>query len=188
MSRPLWNSFPDVHGDWRMPNSELTAPRIGHRDGSAASALPAFPTSRSSALRLSPCSATASARHSVDAEGATTDRAIAAAGLELGAERLPDPRVKIAPARHLGAQLDDAVVEGIDLRLLLGDLGLERAGLSRELPELEPVAQETEEGGQRDGQSDERGDGDRPGEVEPENPSPVAPDDEDAELLPVGPA
>src|SRR5262249_18756343 len=35
------------------------------------------------------------ASHAVDAEGATTDRAIAAAGLELGAERLPDPRVKI---------------------------------------------------------------------------------------------
>src|SRR5205809_180292 len=69
MSRPLWNSVPDDHGDTRMPNSELTAPRIGHREGSAASALPARATSRSSALRLSPCSATLSARRSSSSRG-----------------------------------------------------------------------------------------------------------------------
>ena len=51
---------PDVHGDGRLPNSELTAPRTGHRDGSAASARPAFVIIRSSALRLSVCSRTPS--------------------------------------------------------------------------------------------------------------------------------
>src|SRR4029450_7257102 len=49
MARPLWNSMPDVHGESRMPNSELTAPRTGQREGSAATALPARDISRSSA-------------------------------------------------------------------------------------------------------------------------------------------
>src|SRR5437899_2016843 len=69
MSMPLWNSVPDDQGDCRIPNSELTAPRIGQRDGSAARALPARKTSRSRALRLSPCSATLSARRSSSSDG-----------------------------------------------------------------------------------------------------------------------
>ena len=61
MSRPAWNSvFPEVHGDGRLPNSELTAPRTGQRDGSAARARPAFEIIRSRALRLSVCSRTPS--------------------------------------------------------------------------------------------------------------------------------
>jgi hypothetical protein len=114
--------------------------------------------------------------------------AVATAGLQLGAERLPDSRVQVAPARHLRAQLDDAVVERVDRGLLLGDLGLERPRLDRELSELEPVAEEAEERGRRDGDSDEGADGGRPGEVEPDDPGSVAADDEQAELFPVGPA
>src|SRR2546429_5747659 len=41
MSMPPWNSVTRVHGERRLPNSELTEPRTGQRDGSAATALPA---------------------------------------------------------------------------------------------------------------------------------------------------
>src|SRR2546430_278155 len=33
MSMPLWNSIPGFHGELRLPNSELTAPRTGQPDG-----------------------------------------------------------------------------------------------------------------------------------------------------------
>ena len=128
------------------------------------------------------------AGHAVGAERATTDRAVATAGLQLRAEWLPDSRVQLAPARHLRAQLDDAAVEGIDRCLLLGDLRLEGPGLDRELSELEPVAEETEERRQAEGDSSEDADRRRSGEVEPGDPGPVAPDDEEAELFPVGSA
>ena len=95
--------------------------------------------------------------------------------------------MQVAPARHLGTELDDPAVEGIDRRLLLGNLRLERPGLHRELPQLEPVGQEAAERRQGDREARESRDGGRAGEVEPDDPGTVAPDDEQAELFPVGP-
>src|ERR1700745_959268 len=120
MSMPLWNSRPAVHGELRVPNSELTAPRTGQRDGSAATALPARAISRSSAVSRCVCSFTASPRRVSSStrqrppgpqSGAgvpPADAAVLAAGRQLGAERLPDLRVQIAPARHLLADLGHA--------------------------------------------------------------------------------
>src|SRR5437016_10410038 len=49
ISMPPWNSVTRVHGERRLPNSELTEPRTGQRDGSAATALPARAIKRSRA-------------------------------------------------------------------------------------------------------------------------------------------
>src|SRR5215475_105523 len=72
--------------------------------------------------------------------------------------------------------------------MLVGHLRLERPGLERELPELEPVAEQPEEGRRRHGESGKGSDGRRPGEVEPDDPGSVAPNDEQAELFPAGSA
>src|SRR2546425_913962 len=114
MSRPLWNSVPCAHGDCRMPNSELTAPRTGQRD--------------------------------------------------------------------------DATIEGVDRRLLLGELLFEGASLYRELPELHPVPEERAECRDRHRDAGERGESRGPGEVEADNAGAVAANDEQAELLAAGPA
>src|SRR5262249_5603665 len=115
------------------------------------------------------------------------DRAVATAGLELRTERLPDPRVKLAPTCHLSAQLDDPPIEGVDGRLLLGDLLLEGPRLERQLPELNPVAQQREE--RRDGDRDagNGGQGCGSGDVEPDDAGAVATHDQQAELLAAGP-
>ena len=69
ISMPPWNSVTRVHGERRLPNSELTEPRTGQRDGSAATALPARAIKRSRARRCSPCSVTLSARRSTSSFG-----------------------------------------------------------------------------------------------------------------------
>src|SRR5437899_6373603 len=128
------------------------------------------------------------ASHAVRAKRATADRAVATAGLELRAERLPDPRVEVTPARHLLAQLDDATIEGVDRRLLLGELLFEGASLYRELPELHPIPDERAECRDRHRDPGERGESRGPGEVEADNAGAVAANDEQAELLAAGPA
>src|SRR5439155_21430111 len=99
-------------------------------------------------------------------------------------EGLPDPRVEVAPPRHLGAKLDHPAVEGVDRRVLVGDLLLEGPGLHRELTELHPVPEEHAEHGDRDGYCRERGHGGRAWEVEPDQARAVSPDEQQAELLP----
>src|SRR5205814_2976117 len=50
---------------------------------------------------------------------AAADAPVAPARRELGAERLPDARVELAPAHHLLAEVGDAAVERVDGRTLI---------------------------------------------------------------------
>ena len=74
MSSPLWNSDLEDHGEERPPKPELTDPRTGQRDGSAASMRVARLRKRSSERRSSPSSLTTLVnRSSSSPMGASSD-------------------------------------------------------------------------------------------------------------------
>src|SRR5439155_279310 len=115
---------------------------------------------------------------------AAADAFVARAGHELGTERLPDARVELVPAHHLLAELGGAAVERVDGVALVGDLPGEGPRLAGELAQLGPVPGERADHGDGEGQPDEGAYGDRPREVEPDDPGSVAPHDEQTEVVP----
>src|SRR5207244_8849939 len=103
---------------------------------------------------------------------------------ELGTERLPYARVEFAPAHHLLAELGGTAVERVDGLALVGDLPGEGPRLAGELAQLGPVPGERADHGDGEGQPDEGAYGDRPREVEPDDPGSVAPHDEQTDVVP----
>src|SRR3990170_6844526 len=120
------------------------------------------------------------------ARGGTERRAAADAGAlargpGLRAERLPDPRVEVAPGGDLGAHLRAPPLERVDQRLLLPDLVAERLHLVDLAPERDVVAVDRAEGENREGGEDERRRGDPAWDVEAEDAPAVAPEEEEVE-------
>src|SRR5436309_3272853 len=86
-----------------------------------------------------------------------------------------------------GARTDvrgGAAVERVDDLALVGDLPGEGPRLAGELAQLGPVPGERADHGDGEGQPDEGAYGDRPREVEPDDPGSVAPHDKQTEVVP----
>ena len=183
------------HGDWRVPYSELTAPRTGQRVGSEASMRPARAMSRSSARRLSVCSLTESPSRFSSSIGDSRAGAPSEVGVPPPMPRSRPPagassgpsgsQIFACSSRQPDTSWRSSATRRLKVLIVTRcccDLLAERHGFAGQLAQLDPVPDQDAGDGDDHGEGDAHADGDRTREVEAEHPLAVAPDDEQAEL------
>src|SRR5262249_38868915 len=105
---------------------------------------------------------------------ATSHAAILATRRQLGPERLPNPRVKLAPAGRFLAEVGHAGVQAVGRLRLPGDLLVEASRVPVQLKDARPGADEYAGEGDHDGQRDAHH---MARDVEADDPGAVAADD-----------